>query len=164
MNFSNIQSTVEMSNLRKVLIAFLEKDPDFLEYVPVKVRRDGSKDFLDGKNPNESHRLPALKELVELLRENKKTEYNRLIEVGAKYVGISYKNGGIAFKNEEELSFADFDKLAIIGAQIEKFFIPEMNSFFTKISEDEKQLLIFTLKSMDGEEFNSLVFDAINHK
>lgn len=55
MNFSNIQSMVKMSNLRKVLIAFLEKDPDFLEYVPVKVRRDRIKDFLDGKNPNESY-------------------------------------------------------------------------------------------------------------
>lgn len=160
MSFNSFKGLIETSNLKEVLIAYLEKNPNFLQCAPVKIRRESAADFLKGENPEESHRLPVLREMVELFKEGRKPEYYRLIAVGAEYVGISYKNGEISFKDEEELYFADFDKLAVIGAYIEKFLIPEMGKNFKMINDDEVELLIMALKNMDSEDFLKLAVES----
>lgn len=151
--FSKFKGMLETGNIREVLIAFLEKNPDYFQCAPVEIRRGSAADFLNGENPEDRHRLSILWGMVELLKECRKSEYSRFIEAGAKYVGISYKNGEISFKDEEELYFADFDKLAVIGAYLEKFVQPEMNDILNKYNEAERKLLLMTLKSMDSDDF-----------
>lgn len=77
--FSKFKGMLETGNIREVLIAFLEKNPDYFQCVPVEIRRGSAADFLNGENPEDRYRLPILWGMVELFKEGRKPEYSRFI-------------------------------------------------------------------------------------